>query len=300
MLANYGLRRILLRYRNARNNTFAPLIPFVLSAGILAGLSGAHAITPSMFKLGMATPNYLLAIVALACPFVMSFHKDSRSEILLWGMWMPSLFAWLGLIISSDNFMMHAAYPLALGGFACLGITLNWIEARRSEYVSPSVGLIESFLIAYCCLFVMLGISFPFADKPVWHFRQCVRNGPHKGIFTTPETAKKYANINKALEEGVRKPGPILFHNSFPVGYLMVNQIPGARNLYLVENEDRLMGYYKRNPSHIPHTVVVLKKELGGFNTGGVGEQFEDFLKSRYRYETNQDATLIKVFTRWD
>ncbi len=173
---------------------------------------------------------------ALLAPFfyVLS-DRDSETHppAMIWGIWLPSLTAGLAMAWSSNMGIQAAAVGLVPASLVSLYFAGLFLSAKQ-----PLIGRVPrsarfALPTLLCVAIGAYSLRTVYMDDSLGELTEPVKQGPYKGLYTTPRKHEFLMQLSRDLETARNVGGKaILFQPHFPAGYLLTQLKPAALSVW--------------------------------------------------------------------
>lgn len=230
--------------------------------GLLMALAGAGVSLKRYFMGETGFEIYAYALFTLPCVCFLLFKKEQSRFALTLQLLGIAMGLSMGLGSNTE------AFSLIVGVLVyAMGVIVGLDGAKL-----PGVRVFSAVL-ASLVLVLILGNRFltVFRDAPLARLDTPMTHGPAAGIYTTEDHARQYRELVDMLEELEDTYGsqaPIFISKLLPWGYLAIDNPCGAPTAWRTPLDSlRLRQYYETHPDAIPQIVVVLKPEVGNYDS---------------------------------
>jgi len=200
-----------------------------------------------------------------------------------------------------DLYVLSIGHNVAAIGAIC--IIKDFITDSENRGIVRNVAL--TVILAALVQTMVLRFVNIYRDAPVKELNTLITEGPAKGLYTTSEHFETYKELLNMLKDCESKDKNVFITKLLPWGYLATDMKCAAHTTWRTTlDSERLMQYYEVLPEKWPQVIVVLKDEVGSYETCGDVEadpvpnenSFEgglaavigsaDYEKTEYKYGT--------------
>lgn len=209
---------------------------------------------------------YILTLAVSGIFWFISVRRYFYSKHFLLLVWLPSLIAGIVTAWTSGN----GLYNFVVGGFpaalaALYFITLLFKQALENNHSKMLVKFFFMwFLIWLIYPLQYHNLNYNYGDFPNSKLTTKITTGPFAGIYTTPNKAQYYTELQTNLNKYNDPNKNILFFTDFPLGYLMTNITPFTnvswlpnKIFYPTFSYQPTINYYRKK-NKFPDIIVVI------------------------------------------
>lgn len=225
---------------------------------------------PALFYYGFIAEhipiNYQMLPLAFWCleAYLVTEHKDKR---LFYGWYLPAMAFTMIVQYATNTGIVNisAAYSLC----SCVGLMFaaQWLkEIRRAEGKRP-LFLKWTAGAAVCAVVLLqfagsfhLRMNYTCGEDVMPHLTQKMEQGPLKGVYTTPETARWYGEVLAELDGlNLTSRDRLLVVGVAPWIYLYAKADCGSYSTWQVhEGSAQLYDYYALHPEKYPNVIYII------------------------------------------
>lgn len=192
---------------------------------------------------GPVVTLHYVASFALASPLFALALRDSRAAwTIIVGIIAPSMCAGAVAAWTSSNGPVAAGLGLFPAALASGVLLAMWAaELARPIQFRPLRALVDFTPVVLLCTMTKLTLQEDavYRDAPLTQLTAVVRDGPYKGLLTTPDRVQFLERITADILEH-RASARTLFYYDFPAGYLIAARRPLVPSAWIFAFEPRL------------------------------------------------------------
>ncbi len=172
--------------------------------------------------------------------------------------------------IGSNNGFAGSSFALIISSFAVVmycgkinfdADTKNVCSIKNMQKVLAIIMCIALFFTVF-----IVRVTGLYRDLPIDKLSKRIDAGPAKGIYTYPESARKYNEVLQAIRKYAPQNGSALYTVSLPFAYLCTNLRYAAPTIATPLNSQRLMDYYSFHPELKPNFIYIINENYGYHN----------------------------------
>jgi hypothetical protein len=169
-------------------------------------------------------------LVALLGAFVLPF---ARSEPLVAPLrsivWLPSVLAALVAAWTSGNGIVNAGFGALPAALVTLYAAAAFARSGRAEPAATALGALVPLVLASAFVFEQRNV---FQDDPPERLTARMRDGPFRGLYTTPEKQAWIEELSAALRAHAAGHERVVAVTHFPLAYLVTDLPPATRSTW--------------------------------------------------------------------
>ncbi len=154
--------------------------------------------------------------------------RENETKVWFFLVYLPSLFAGIGLAFFSFNGILQAGTHMMPGAIASVLFThvtcTKFFHKETSEMCAKYLPLTNLFLLCSVILYLIWNVVYMDEKPSLLKYR--VTSGPFKGLMTSKYKVDFISSLSQDVLEYQNKNGRILFFPHFPAGYLISNMKP--------------------------------------------------------------------------
>ena len=195
------------------------------------------------------------------------FYKDWNSKITKI---VQSFFIGGFSIIFSFTFSSDTGLDAMSIGFVILAIGMVLLVFQNNHILGNKI-LYRTMIIVITGIILQtafLRLASVYRDAPLNELNAQISSGPAKYLYTTPEHAEQYYNLQRDIMAHVREDDKVFYTKNCFWAYLCTKNEYGVPTSWRIGMDSpRLEEYYTLNPRKIPTCIFVLKPEYGKFES---------------------------------
>lgn len=173
-------------------------------------------------------------------------------------------------VIFSFTFSSDTGLDAMSIGFVILAMGMILLLFQNKNIVENKSLYYTLFIVVISVIFqtALLRLVSVYRDAPLHELNTQLTSGPAKYLYTTPEHAAQYHNLQNDIAIYVRQDDKIFYSKNCFWAYLCTENEYGVPTSWRIGiDSPRLEDYYSLNPEKIPTCIFVLKPEYGNFES---------------------------------
>ncbi len=224
-----------------------------------------------MFAIVISQNSYVYALVPLTLAMPMLYFMTNRFSSKYIDLYLLGIFLSFAMCLTtSDTTAYFAGFLLStIAVILYVGEYLHK-EDFDIKWKIPIYGII--FYFGFSILFSLGSsrVNLVYRDAPINNLKTQIEAGPGRGIYTTPESASKYAKIYEAIKKYVPENGTVLYSRLLPFGYLSNSAEPALPIVSSLDiSSEYLNEYFSSTYYAAPDCVFVVADGYGYMNKDG-------------------------------
>ena len=229
-----------------------------------------------------------IQVVLFICMVPVFFVSESKNHRLFWLFSVPGVLVAVIYCFASSDFLYVMAIGCALAANIAPCVMYDYVHERGGSEEGSGARIKASRALLFTVCLITVGITFilrmknVYRDAPIPDLTEKIPYGVAKGLYTTPEHLRQYADVYEVIDKycmntdnyeiiSGNPSGNVLFSKILPWGYIAAASDCGYPTTWRATayNEEQLDKYYGYNPQSIPDLIIVLDEEIGSYDAAG-------------------------------